>query len=170
MFSLLFRVGGGIFLRGIPTKLPVNSHQLLLVVRSHGRNCHHAGGLAAANGRPSGEDEGSRLDIYTALWPNITPPTSIHAAARQLHHAPKGIEEWKESAARAGAGMVLAHGQAHFPKSEGLDMVEGGAPIMDDEEVNVAIHLPIFRVAASKVATFLALKVFVEETKKEEEG
>lgn len=56
--------------------------------------------------------------------------------------------------------MTLA--LAHFPTTKDLERVERGFPVIDDEEVDVVVHLTIFQAAASKVTTFLDLSTFVE--------
>lgn len=98
------------------------------------------------------------------------PPTSIRVVARHLHQAPKRIEELKESTAWDGAGIVLALVQAHFPEVVGIEQLEEGAPVRDDgEDVDVTALLPTCQVAASRIATFLHLKVFVKEKQAEEQ-
>ena len=106
-------------------------------------------------------------DICAVLWPTEEPRSSIFALADKLTLGAAEVEEWKESAARSGAGLALAMVLAHYPDVN-VDEVAEGAPV--DEEghsVDVMALLPRVRRVASRIAEFSDLDERVEKTPEE---
>ena len=106
-------------------------------------------------------------DLCATLWPTEEPRSSIFALADKLTLGPAEVDEWRESAARSGAGLAMAMVLAHYPEVD-VDEVAEGAPIDEDgNSVDVKALLPRVRRAASRVAEYVDLEERVEKAPEE---
>lgn len=103
--------------------------------------------------------------VCTSLWLDELAPVDVPLLATRLLQALVHIAQWKESSAWAGAGMTLALVQGYFLSSKRLTSVKKGLPLDDEgKQIEVDEHLPKLQYAASRVATFVDLDDFMEET------
>lgn len=103
--------------------------------------------------------------VYTSLLLDELAPVEVPNLVTQLLQARVPIAQWKESFAHAGAGTSLALVQGHLPCAKGLTSVKKVPPLNDEgKQVEIDEYLPKFQYAASRVATFIDLENFVEET------
>lgn len=106
-------------------------------------------------------------ELYRMLWPMETLPGELANLIKWLEKAPDRLLDWKDSAARAGAGMALSFVLSWYDEVD-LNQLENRRAGVED---GLSPETKTFRLArACAIADFVDKGIFIEDPSPPEEG